>query len=78
MFVLSVGLLAPVATFGAASSLAVVAAPSLVVLAASSLVSLIGDVARYVVTEAAMAAVRSLLIIKGTAQPAAAAVRGHV
>jgi hypothetical protein len=41
------------------------------------LVWLLGDVIRYILTESAMAAVRSLLIVKRTAQPAAAAVRGH-
>jgi hypothetical protein len=66
------------ATFGAASAFAVIAAPSLALTAAWSLVALLGDVTRYVLTESAMGAVRSLLIIKGTAQPAAAAVRGHV
>ena len=77
MFMLLVGLLILVATSGAASPLTVVAAPSLALFAASSLVWLLGGVVQYILTESAIAAVRSLLIVKGTAQPAAAAVRGH-
>jgi hypothetical protein len=76
-FVLSVGLAVMAVTHGGTSAFAAEFAPGVALYAACSLVALLGDVARYVLTESAIAAVRSLLIIKGTAQPAAAAVRGH-
>jgi hypothetical protein len=52
--------------------------PVATALAASWLVVMLGDISRFVLTESAINTSRLLILTRGAAQPAAAAVRGRV